>query len=280
VHLKTRAEGFRERLHSITGPTTFGFIGIAVFGAALHATGAFQEASSGIDKLLRSFNSGTLALPGEFLEKAFFIGTSLVLLITELARRFHMRGKAAHYERLIGELQGDLQSAYRDVCTRLSSIARTYAHSADQLSALKKALEDESFFYMIDELNRHSYGEPLIAAITASGLNWKVPTVAAIGLAETRIMRPKLEQLAEHIDDDEPRRALFRSMYETDAVFRRKSVEFLGVDSEGRSVNYKRFALICKQFGQVATDEAFIRRFIRVLRKDLRSMNHRSGGQG
>lgn len=279
AHLMTGTKGFKERFYFLTGPTTFGFLGIAAFGAALHAVGGFQELSYGIDKVLRSFNSGILSLPADLLEKTYFIASSLVLLTTELARRFHMRGKAAHYERLIGELPRDLQSAYSNVCKCLSSIARQYAHSVDQLSALKKALEDESFFYMIDELNRHSYGEPLIAAIIASGLNGKVPTLDAIAHAETKIMRPKLERLLEHMDDDEPRQALFQSMYGSDAVFRKKSEELLSVDRDNRFVNYKRFAVICNQ-GQIAKDEVSIKRFMRLLRRDLVTVELGSGKQG
>ncbi len=255
-------------LRFITSHTTLSVAGIAAFGAALHFIGGFQELSYGIDKTLRSSGLPMLGLPVDFLERSYLTVTSLILLTTELIRSKSTRDTTAQYKRVVKELPATLRGAYKDVCVRFSSIAREHVQGKEQLGALRAMLEDESFFYKVDVLHHHSYGEALFEAIAGSGLNPNVLAFDAISVAEAKIMKPKIEKLARLINQNEQRQALFKQMYSEDAVFRRKADEFLAVDSERRFLNYKRFADICRQTRLVADPKSFIK----MLKGDMISM--------
>jgi len=249
----------------ITNPTLVSVVEVAAFGAILHLTGAYQEISVGIDKALRSSGLPILDLPRDFIERSYFTAMSLILLTSELIRSKSTRDTTAQYRRVVKELPDELRRAYKDVCGRLSSIAREHAQGKAQLGALRAALEDESFFYKVDVLQHHSYGEALFEAIAGSGLNPHVLAFDAISVAETKIMRPKIERLAMLIGNDAQRRELFKQMYSVDPVFRRKADEFLAVDGDNRFLNYKKFADICRQTRKVEDP----RSFIKMLRGDM-----------
>jgi hypothetical protein len=222
----------------ITSPTTLSALGAAAFGGVLYHIGGFEDLTLGFNKL---FKAGAAR---DTMIAAYASIASLSILAPELLRRFKVDSKAATYES-VEKLPDDLKDMYKQVLGKLTLIARTHAKREDQTKALVDEFKDEGFFISIDELLRMHRGEPLVAAIEASGLNPKVPVLEAMRMAERKIMKAKFETIADHLDDAGPRRARFKSMYALDPVFRKECDKLLVADKRGRFLNYPTLVAIC-----------------------------------
>jgi hypothetical protein len=243
VPLEKRRNAF---LRFISSPTTLSTIGAAAFGGVMYHFGAFDEAVQGVDKAFAYLNKEGPHMARETMMAVYSTVTSLSILVTELIRRFKVDRKYDRFEK-VESLPADVRAIYGEVLSKLSNIARTHAKREDQTEALSKELKDEKFFSDMDDLGRLHHGKPLVAAIDASGMNRRVYVDQAMEVAEIKIMANKFSKVATYLRSKDTRHAVFKSMYASDALFRKECDKLLVTDRNGNFLHLRTLHSICQK---------------------------------
>jgi HD-GYP domain-containing protein (c-di-GMP phosphodiesterase class II) len=238
-------------------PTTWAFISISAYSAAMHITGAWDTICQGVGRIWHSIpHLPNIQLP-EHVDKAIWYGAILLGFgVTELVRRRAVKKEVLRLERrsMLGK---KAQENYSYVAQKLASVRLMTSDLSMQLIHLRAMMvNDENLFDAVDRL----YRDELI---------W-TDIMKESRLDDSEIIKKRLAQIVPFIKDNEHRKRKLKELFLTDQLFQRKIQEVFEQTAGGGYVNRDlREGLTSLKYDNPIPEE-YQREFLRLLEEDYR----------